>query len=181
MFLALVGLAVLFIFVRDNTEPVTVEFWGYATPEIELFLLLIITFVLGMIAASFGSTLKIIQLKRQLKNAGGAEGVGPKVDKKKEKSKDRKSAATEPAVNSAPDNTRTDSSEIANSVVAATSVTTGATQEDTTVCQTDALDVPRVDQPLFKVDLTENGSSDSLGRVIELPADEPDTEQSDRK
>lgn len=69
MFLALVGLAVLFVFVRDNTATVVVEFWEYATPEIELFLVLIITFVLGMIVASFGSTLKIMKLKRQLKNA----------------------------------------------------------------------------------------------------------------
>jgi uncharacterized integral membrane protein len=87
MFLALVGLAVLFVFVRDNPGKVVVKFWDYSTPEIELFLILIITFVLGMIVASFGSTLKIIQLKRQLKNAGAAASERVKESRKAKKSK----------------------------------------------------------------------------------------------
>ena len=97
MFLALVGLAVLFVFVRDNTGKVVVKFWDYATPEIELFLVLIITFVLGMIAASFGSTLKIMQLKRQLKNAGTPESVQKKNAKKPAKKKEKQGAPVPPA------------------------------------------------------------------------------------
>lgn len=90
MFLALVGLAVLFVFVRDNTGKIVVKFWEYATPEIEIFLVLIITFVLGMIVASFGSTLKIIKLKRQLKNAGTSSAERTKESKKDKKSKHKK-------------------------------------------------------------------------------------------
>ncbi|MDY0291552.1 MAG: lipopolysaccharide assembly protein LapA domain-containing protein [Desulfuromonadaceae bacterium] len=97
MFLALIGLALLFIFVRDNTEKIVVEFWNYATPEIELFLILIITFVLGMIVASFGSTLKIMQLKRQLKNARSGVSESSKENKKGKNKKDKyKKPQTEP-------------------------------------------------------------------------------------
>jgi uncharacterized integral membrane protein len=93
MFLALVGLAVLFVFVRDNTGKIVVRFWDYATPEIEIFLVLIITFALGMIVASFGSTLKIIKLKRQLKNAGTTTGEPSRENKKDKKSKLKKDDA----------------------------------------------------------------------------------------
>lgn len=72
MLLALVGLALVFKFSLDNPLPVTVKFHTYLTPEIPLFLLLVSTFILGMIAASFASSLKILQLKRQLRQAGTA-------------------------------------------------------------------------------------------------------------
>ena len=90
MFLALVGLAVLFVFVRDNTGKIVVKFWDYATPEIEIFLVLIITFVLGMIVASFASTLKIIKLKRQLKHADTSTAERTQESKKDKKSKHKK-------------------------------------------------------------------------------------------
>lgn len=93
MFLALVGLAVLFVFVRDNTGKIVVKFWDYATPEIEIFLILIITFVLGMIVASFGSTLKIMKLKRQIKHAGDSPAEQAKESKKDKKSKHKKDDA----------------------------------------------------------------------------------------
>ena len=184
MFLALVGLAVLFVFVRDNTVKVTVKFWDYATPEIELFLILIVTFVLGMLAASFSSTLKIIQLKRQLKNAGGVAGTGKKEVEKKKKGKDKKSAADEVVVkapvSSAPEVTKVDNAEVEGStVVASDNVTTDEDQAykdvtetvDAVVCDVDASDVQEVDDV----------ANDAPDRVIALPAVEADVEQTDRK
>ncbi|MFA5701081.1 MAG: LapA family protein [Desulfuromonas sp.] len=208
MFLALVGLAVLFVFVRDNAEPVTVKFWGYATPEIELFLILIITFVLGMLTTSFGSTLKIIQLKRQLKNAGSGDGVGRKEVEKKEKGKDKKraAAAAKAAASSAPESTSIDSAALDPSVTAAPREATDAAQAykedrdaaDTAVRHPDAperikaheSDSPQesaasaaqpVDEASPTTVHTEDVAGDSPARVIALPADEPDAEPADRK
>jgi len=67
LFMALVGLALVFIFCKDNDTKVVISFLDYQTPEIYLFLLIMTTFVLGMISASFANTIKIMQLKRQLK------------------------------------------------------------------------------------------------------------------
>ncbi|MBN2644758.1 MAG: DUF1049 domain-containing protein [Desulfuromonadaceae bacterium] len=91
MLAALLGLAVVFKFVMDNPEKVTVQFYKYISPEIPLFLLLITTFVLGMVFASFASTLKILQLKKQLRQVGAAEPV------KKEKKKKKNEEDVEPA------------------------------------------------------------------------------------
>ncbi len=194
MFLALIGLAVLFVFVRDNTEPVTVEFWGYATPEIELFLVLIITFVLGMIAASFGSTMKIIKLKRQLKSAGGVEGASKKEVPKKEKGKNKKRATAE--------STKPHSSVENGPAMSTSSVTTdtapahnGATdigyhadvsertdtQGSAPLQKSDVLDAQLEDESSPQTSDTDDGESASPDRVIALGANEPDAEQTDRK
>ena len=106
---ALVGLAVIFKFSMDNPLPVDVKLHEYVTPKIPLFLLLITTFVLGMIAASFGTTLKMIQLKRQIKSLQpDGDVVLPKKEKKgkkKEQNKDVKdtSASTPPVIVAAPE------------------------------------------------------------------------------
>ncbi len=197
MFLALVGLAVLYVFVRDNTGKVTVEFWDYATPEIELFLILIITFVLGMIAASFGSTLKIMQLKRQLRSAGSADGVNKKEVQKKEKSKDKKRAAAEAsklATAAKVGSTATASSGITDAIQV-----TEENKEDTGIeCHTDAsesidtmgsdfsqkpdtLDAQTVDESAPAAAKREDVGNAAPESVIALPAHDAETEQVDRK
>ncbi len=141
MFLALIGLALLFIFVRDNTEKIVVEFWDYATPEIELFLILIITFVLGMIVASFGSTLKIMQLKRQLKTARSGVSESSKESQKgknkKEKRDKYKKPQTEPLDTNVSSASETSSSSAGSyttpgaAVAAGAAYTTGAATDST--------------------------------------------------
>ena len=88
LFLALVGLALVFIFCKDNDTKVVISFLDYQSPDIYLFLLIMTTFVLGMIAASFANTIKIIQLKRQLKQLqpdGAEQAKETKADKKKDR------------------------------------------------------------------------------------------------
>lgn len=141
MFLALIGLALLFIFVRDNTEKIVVEFWDYATPEIELFLILIITFVLGMIVASFGSTLKIMQLKRQLKTARSGVSESSKESQKgknkKEKRDKYKKPQTKPLDTNVSSASETSSSSAGSyttpgaAVAAGAAYTTGAATDST--------------------------------------------------
>lgn len=94
LFLALVGLALVFIFCKDNDTKVVISFLDYQSPEIYLFLLIMTTFVLGMIAASFANTIKIIQLKRQLKQLQ-PESVEQEKQSKPEKKKDRKARKQE--------------------------------------------------------------------------------------
>nr|WP_320051040.1 lipopolysaccharide assembly protein LapA domain-containing protein [uncultured Desulfuromonas sp.] len=89
LFLALVGLALVFIFCKDNDTKVVIRFLDYQTPEIYLFLMIITTFVLGMISASFANTIKIMQLKRQLRQLQ-PEGTDDEKESKTEKKKDRK-------------------------------------------------------------------------------------------
>jgi len=85
---ALLLVAVLFKFNLDNKESVSVVLYEYTTPLIPAGLLLMTTFVLGMIAASFGSTLRIVQLKRQInKLQPESEQDSPVKKKKKEKKK----------------------------------------------------------------------------------------------
>lgn len=87
IFFALVALALVFIFCTENDSKVVVKFLDYTTPEIYLFLLLMTTFVLGMITASFANTVKIMQLKRQLRQLQPEtdETVSSKVKKEKKK------------------------------------------------------------------------------------------------
>ena len=89
LFLALVGLVVVFFFCKDNDTKVVLRFLDYQTPEIYLFLMAITTFVLGMISASFANTIKIMQLKRQLRQLQ-PEGTDDEKESKTEKKKDRK-------------------------------------------------------------------------------------------
>lgn len=86
---ALLLVAVLFKFNLDNKESVSVVLYHFTSPLIPTGLLLMTTFVLGMIAASFGSTLKIIQLKRQISKLQpvSAQDSIPKKKKKDKKSK----------------------------------------------------------------------------------------------
>jgi uncharacterized integral membrane protein len=200
MFLALVGLAALFVFVRDNTGKIVVKFWDYATPEIELFLVLIITFALGMIAASFGSTLKIFQLKRQLKNAGSGAtkpgGENKKEKKEKDKKKDSKKKDSDSGSTSAGSYTAAGAAGSAY----ANSSTTQPTQEDTQPGVTQAsLNAQADDQEdtlLADAALDENKSSTtsqvleeeeikkgsaSVDDVISLPADNISSEEEDKK
>lgn len=93
--LALLGLAVVFKFSMDNPIPVVVTLHEYVTPKIPLFLLLITTFVLGMIAASFGATIQIFQLKRQIKNLQPGSAVE---NQKKSKGKTSPTATAEAEV-----------------------------------------------------------------------------------
>ncbi|MEA3465021.1 MAG: LapA family protein [Thermodesulfobacteriota bacterium] len=99
---ALLGLAVIFKFSMDNPLPVDVTFHEYVTPKIPLFLLLITTFVLGMIAASLGSTLKMIQLKRQIKSLQPNGDVMLPKKKKKSKKKEQKKDEKDSNVNTLP-------------------------------------------------------------------------------
>lgn len=84
---ALLLVAVLFKFNLDNKESVSVVLYRYTSPLIPAGLLLMTTFVLGMIAASFGSTLKIIQLKRQI---GKLQPASDQDSTPKKKKKDKK-------------------------------------------------------------------------------------------
>lgn len=84
---ALLLVAVLFKFNLDNKESMSVVLYHYTSPLIPAGLLLMTTFVLGMIAASFGSTLKIIQLKRQI---GKLQPVSDQKSAPKKKKKDKK-------------------------------------------------------------------------------------------
>ncbi len=92
---ALIIVAVLFKFNLDNPESTSVVIYHYTSPAIPVGLLLMTTLVLGMIAASFGSTIKIMQLKRQLNKLQPDTGVTaePKKKSKKEKKKEEKAAA----------------------------------------------------------------------------------------
>lgn len=92
---ALLLVAVLFKFNLDNKESVSVILYHYATPLIPLGLLLMTTFVLGMIAASFGSTLKIIQLKRQINKLQPVSGEDSTPKKKKKDKKNKGEADVE--------------------------------------------------------------------------------------
>ncbi|MBW2186405.1 MAG: DUF1049 domain-containing protein [Deltaproteobacteria bacterium] len=84
---ALLLVAVLFKFNLDNKESVSVVLYHYTSPLIPAGLLLMTTFVLGMIAASFGSTLKIVQLKRQISKL---QPVSDQDSTSKKKKKDKK-------------------------------------------------------------------------------------------
>jgi len=206
MFLALVGLAVLFVFVRDNTGKIVVKFWEYATPEIEIFLVLIITFVLGMIVASFGSTLKIIKLKRQLKNAGASSAERTKESKKDKKNKHKKDE-TEKAPSDVPSTSAAPSGSAGGyaataATVAETAYTTGSTTGSTAeAASTDAgssapVDAKKQDDEVLTdpgveedspfapettgVEEGDSGEHKPTEDVISLPADETPAEE-DRK
>lgn len=192
MFLALVGLAVLFVFVRDNTGKIVVKFWEYATPEIEIFLVLIITFVLGMIVASFGSTLKILQLKRQLKNAGANKAEQVKENKKEKKSKHKKNDKDKVE----PDTATGSSGSYASTGATAATAAGSAYTSDSDVSSTPEADAPETgssaaepvkehnDEPRtdeVKDAEEESASEDSKAdEVIALPADEDETRQEGR-
>ena len=206
MFLALVGLAVLFVFVRDNTGKIVVKFWDYATPEIEIFLILIITFVLGMIVASFGSTLKIMKLKRQIKHTGSSPAEQAKESKKDKKSKHKKGDADK--VDSATSNTSASSSGSAGGYAASGAAATGAgytsgsdtastpnanssdagssnplsveEQEETVVDA--AVEEDNVSAPeIIEAEDNDSEVKTEADEAIPLPADESKTEEGDRK
>lgn len=95
IFAALVGLTLVFIFCSSNDTKVTLKFLEYSTPETYLFLYVLSAFVLGMISASFASTVKIMQLKRQLNKlqpevSGAAVKETRSTDKKAKKEKKKK-------------------------------------------------------------------------------------------
>ena len=206
MFLALIGLAGLYLFVKDNMGKVVVKFLDYSTPEIELFLILIITFVLGMIVASFSSTLKIIKLKRQLKHAGNSPAEQTKESKKDKKSKHKKGDADK--VDSATSNTSASSSGSAGGYAASGAAATGAgytsgsdtastpnatssdagssnplsveEQEETVVDA--AVEEDNVSAPeIIEVEDNDRDVKTEADEVIPLPADETKTEEGDRK
>ncbi|MFN2257705.1 MAG: lipopolysaccharide assembly LapA domain-containing protein [Desulfuromonadaceae bacterium] len=190
MFLALVGLAVLFVFVRDNPDKVTVEFWTYKTPEIELFLVLIITFVLGMIVASFGSTLKIIKLKRQLKHAGTGSAEQAKESRKDKKNKQKKNETdeVEPSTpSSSAGNYAATGSTAAGTAYTPDSTTTPTTETATAEADSAAKQPVKdqEDELLADAALDTDSESPSEGietdEVIALPADEVETKEEDRK
>lgn len=207
MFLALVGLAVLFVFVRDNTGKIVVKFWDYTTPEIEIFLLLIITFVLGMIVASFGSTLKIMKLKRQLKHAGASPAEQPKESKKDKKRKHKKDDAEKEV--SATSNTSASSSGSAEGYAASGAAATGAVytsgsdtastpnatssdagpsnplaveeQKDETVADAGVEEDNASAPEIIEAEDNDSDVKTETDEAIPLPADESKTEEGDRK
>ncbi|OQY17279.1 MAG: hypothetical protein B6I36_09210 [Desulfobacteraceae bacterium 4572_35.1] len=96
IFAALVGLTFVFIFCSSNDTKVTLSFLEYSTPETYLFLYVLSAFVLGMIGASFASTLKIMQLKRQInklqpQDNAEVEKTAKGKEKKNKKKDDEKS------------------------------------------------------------------------------------------
>jgi uncharacterized integral membrane protein len=93
LFMALVGLALVFIFCKDNDTKVVISFLDYQTPEIYLFLLIMTTFVLGMISASFANTIKIMQLKRQLKQLQPDTATDAKESKRAAKKEKKENSA----------------------------------------------------------------------------------------
>lgn len=97
---ALISLALVFVFCIGNDTKVVVNFLDYSSPEIYLFLLLLTTFVLGMISASFASTIKVMQLKRQIRQLQVGEGADP-AGTKKEKKKRKKTSDVKEADESA--------------------------------------------------------------------------------
>ncbi|MGC9518856.1 MAG: LapA family protein [Desulfuromonadaceae bacterium] len=196
MFLALVGLAVLFVFVRDNPGKVEVVFWKYKTPEIELFLILIITFVLGMIVASFGSTLKILQLKRQLKNAGTAAPERVKESRKAKKSKSGQEvkAAASQASSDTPGGT-------SGTVAVGTGAAAGTYTSDSVHSEKGSAGSASAHEPGQNTDVedpkaasstqessasresaaSEESETKTSDEVISLPADAPTTDEEDKK
>ena len=160
---ALVGLAVIFKFSMDNPALVEVTLHEYVTPKIPLFLLLITTFVLGMIAASFGSTLKMIQLKRQIKSLQtGSDVVLPKKEKKskkKEQKKDEKDtkANTPPVVEVAAEK------KVAEEVPAAAEVPDAEEIPDAVIEETVIIEEPEVVEKAVELETPE---------VIALPIEE---------
>ncbi|MDY0191731.1 MAG: lipopolysaccharide assembly protein LapA domain-containing protein [Desulfuromonas sp.] len=88
IFAALVGLTLVFIFCSSNDTKVSLNFLEYSTPETYLFLYVLAAFVLGMISVSFGSTIKIMRLKRQINKLQPDDAVAAEKEKNK---KDKKS------------------------------------------------------------------------------------------
>lgn len=163
--LALLLVAVLFKFNLDNKESVSVVLYQYTSPLIPAGLLLMTTFVLGMIAASFGSTLKIVQLKRQLGRLQpvSAQDSAPKKKKKEKKNMD-KAAEHEPVV--APQQCSDSVEEVVVTPPPATEeLVTDAVYED---------DMNSATMPDVKED-------DPQQDVIELPLDHPVPAQTDDK
>jgi uncharacterized integral membrane protein len=190
MFLALVGLAVLFVFVRDNTGKIVVKFWEYSTPEIEIFLVLIITFVLGMIVASFGSTLKIVKLKHQLKNAGTGSAEQTKESKKDKKSKHKKNATTEEesgASNNSGANYAPTGATAAGTAYATESDVASNTEVATPEADSSAAQPVKGqgnDSPADEVldaDIETTPEDTKTDEVIALPSDEAETKEEGRK
>ena len=171
IFAALVGLTFVFLFCSSNDVKVTLKFLEYSTPETYLFLYVLSAFVLGMIAASFGSTLRIMQLKRQLKKNQPDAEAAPVAQKSSKKSKNKKveeAPVAAPAPAPVP--------EPATAPQPPQEVTPEPTHHSDDVAVQDAVfedeDTSAVEgsQPLNKVmEAPDNGAP----AVIELPAAEP--------
>jgi uncharacterized integral membrane protein len=169
IFAALVGLTFVFLFCSSNDVKVTLKFLEYSTPETYLFLYVLSAFVLGMIAASFGSTLRIMQLKRQLKKIQADDEAAPLAQKSSKKSKNKKveeAPVAAPIPEPAPE--PTPAPQPPKAEIPRPADQDAAVQD--AVFEDDAMPAVEGSQPLNKVmEAPDNGAP----AVIELPAAEP--------
>ena len=158
---ALVGLTFVFVFCSSNETKVSLNFLEYSTPETYLFLYVLSAFVLGMIAASFCSTIKIFQLKRQL---GKLQPVSDQDSSAKKKKKDKKNKGKDDVKQDVVDEPK------ASREPAPTTVSTPAT----------AGAAGAVTDAIYEEEVVET-TVEPVQDVIELPLDSPAQPQSDEK
>ncbi|OQY25346.1 MAG: hypothetical protein B6I37_01475 [Desulfobacteraceae bacterium 4572_35.2] len=155
---ALVGLTFVFVFCSSNETKVSLNFLEYSTPETYLFLYVLSAFVLGMIAASFCSTIKIFQLKRQL---GKLQPVSDQDSSAKKKKKDKKNKGKDDVKQDVVDEPK------ASRESAPTTVSTPAT-------------AGAVADAIYEEEVVET-TVEPVQDVIELPLDSPAQPQNDEK
>ncbi|MCD6526787.1 MAG: DUF1049 domain-containing protein [Desulfuromonas sp.] len=166
--LALVGLVLVFIFCSGNDTKVVLNFLDYSSPEIYLFLLLLTTFVLGMITASFATTIKMMQLKRQIRQLqpDTAEDVTPENKKDKKKKKKKKGdEKVEPAPAKAQSVTETVTEQPQQRVVEPATESPADPSPQTSEEVTEAIFEEPEEEPAAELETPE---------VIELPASQPE-------
>lgn len=80
---ALLALALLLVLALTNATPVQLSAFGYRTPQLPLFLLLLIFFVLGFLVAALAGTVRqrtlrrqVARLERELARGAGREHAG---------------------------------------------------------------------------------------------------------
>jgi uncharacterized integral membrane protein len=66
IFFALVILVVLFVFSVNNVQPVKIIFFGYQTPALPLFLVIVFIFSLGFLLSALLCAFKVSKLRRQV-------------------------------------------------------------------------------------------------------------------
>lgn len=155
---ALLVVAALFKFNLDNKESVSVIFYEYTTPLIPAGLLLMTTFVLGMIAASFASTLKIVQLKRQISKLQPESSSQNDSEKKRKKEKKKKTEVQEKPADVPQENTVSTPVEVATPPVD-----------------------EAVSDAVYEEDSAEEEKDEAVQDVIELPMEAAEPTQPDEK
>jgi len=154
---ALIAVAVLFKFNLDNKELANVVLYHYTSPQVPIGLLLMTTLVLGMIAASFASTLKIMQLKRQINKLQPDGVVAP--EKEKKKNKKEKKGEEQPVTQQTADSSNQQSAAVVVPPVVAPSVATVSDLDE------------NVSDAVFEDDATVVTEEEASPQVIELPHD----------